>query len=121
MTTQLDPTHPDSNQDLAAAPARVVRPLCDVYESLDEVRISVELPGVSLDDVQLDVEDGVLSVRGDRTLRSSRFRYERRFRLGESVDVPRIVADGGDGVLVITLPKIAAARPRRIHIGSAAA
>ena len=99
----------------------------DVIELPEEYRVEVDVPGAGKDDVELRAEDGTLflNVRVPKTAPTER-RYHlrehgpreiaRRIGLGDSVDANAITAEVAQGVLTIHLPKLAAARPRRIDV-----
>jgi HSP20 family protein len=102
-------------------------PSVEVSETDREVRITAEVPGMSEKDVELYVEDGVLTIRGEKKSEtedsgrgySERFygRFERRLSLPSGVDEENIRADFSDGLLTVTLPRNAeAVRGRRIPI-----
>ena len=107
-------------------------PAVDVHETKDELVLQAELPGLTKDDVELSIENGVLSVSGEKKqerqegeegsdyhLVERRYgRFERRFSLPRSVDPEKVKADFSNGMLNITLPKAEAAKPRRIPIKS---
>lgn len=102
----------------------------EVVETEDELRIFMEIPGVSPEDVDVTVENRVLTVSGEtrdepmeagyrRWLGERRFgSFQRSFRLPEYVDADEVDAHFEDGVLAMTLPKVEEAKPRRIQIGS---
>jgi HSP20 family protein len=103
-------------------------PAVDVVENKEGVRILVELPGVKPEDVKLSVENGVLTIRGEKrsayeekTDRMHRYErqygsFERTFALPSSVDVERIEARYDAGVLTVELPKAEKAKPKQIEI-----
>jgi len=102
-------------------------PKLEVSEGNREIRITAEVPGMSEDDVELLVEDGVLTLRGEKKSQSEdkergyseRFygRFERRIGLPAGVDEEGAKADFRDGVLTITLPRSPEAeRGKRIPI-----
>jgi HSP20 family protein len=101
-------------------------PAMDVQETEDAVRLSFEIPGVNPDDVTITVENGVLTVSGEKKLEhedksGARFerqygRFERSVALPQSIDTDHVSAHCEHGVLSITLPKAATARPRTIEI-----
>lgn len=103
-------------------------PSLDVREDSNEFTLYVELPGVSSDDVDITLEDNVLTISGQRSsyedVEEGEFRrVERHFgRFHRSVRLPdRVVGDEvnaryADGVLTITVPKAEEAKPRRIAI-----
>jgi HSP20 family protein len=104
-------------------------PSLEVSQTDAEVRIAAEVPGMSEKDVELWVEDGVLTLRGEKKSEtedkdrgySERYygRFERRIALPSGVDESNARADFRDGVLTVTMPKTAEAeRGRRIPINA---
>jgi HSP20 family protein len=102
-------------------------PKLEISDTDREVRITAEVAGMSEKDVELLVEDGVLTLRGEKKSEtedkdrgySERFygRFERRIGLPNAIDQEGARADFRDGVLTITLPKTAEEeRGRRIPI-----
>lgn len=105
-------------------------PRLDLREDNDQVRVQVDLPGVRKEDIQVTLEDGLLSISGKREaehqaqdqragwLRVERAwgSFERHVRLGELADVAGVKAEHKDGVLTVTVPKKEAAKPRTITI-----
>ena len=109
-------------------PGRFYVPQTDVYETEAALTVVMEMPGVDRKDVAVEVKDDVLRVEG----RIDFAKYEgmepvyteynvghwsRSFALSDKVDRERIAAQLEDGVLTLSLPKTAEARPRRIAIG----
>lgn len=105
---------------------RMTGPSLDIEETEAGYRVTAELPGLAKDDVEITLEDGVLSLRGEkqgekregRTFSERWFgRFERRVALPD-VDEAAAKADFHDGLLTIDLPKSAGAREtvRRIPI-----
>lgn len=114
---------------VAARDAHDWQPPVDVLETDDNYRVEVELPAVEAKDVQIRVEDGLLTVSGERgrpdaaserTHRTERRfgKFARRFRLPDDADSEAIRATAAHGVLTITVDKAAKARPRAIEIES---
>jgi HSP20 family protein len=103
-------------------------PACDIFEDKDGIKIVMEVPGVRPDDVKLQIENNMLTIRGekrqvaeekaDRVHRYERSygSFERTFSLPSTVDGDRIEADISDGVLTVMLPKAEKARPRQIEV-----
>jgi HSP20 family protein len=102
-------------------------PNLELSESDREIRITAEVPGMSEKEVELLMEDGVLTLRGEKKSEtedkdrgySERYygRFERRIALPSNVDEGSAKAEFRDGVLTVTLPKSAEAeRGRRIPI-----
>ena len=109
-------------------PGRFYVPQADVYETEDALTVVMEMPGVDRKDVGVELKEGVLRVEG--RIDFSKYggmepvyteynvgHYGRSFTLSDRVDQERIAAQLEDGVLTLTLPKTAEARPRRIAIG----
>jgi HSP20 family protein len=103
-------------------------PAVDISESSEAILVHAELPGVKPDDVKIDLENNVLTLRGERraetkkdegTLhRAERFHgsFSRQFLLPRTVDPERIEADLRDGVLTVRLPKRSEVRARQIAV-----
>lgn len=103
----------------------VVTPLADVYENEQEYLICADLPGVSDDglDIQLDAErvliHGRTSFRGEQgSDGGGGADFERRFMLPDDIDREKVSASLENGVLELHLPKSEESKPRRISIGS---
>ena len=103
-------------------------PQLEIDQQDDQIRVVAELPGVDEKDVELTIEDGVLSLSGEK--RSERKdesgysersygRFERRIALPTNIDEDKCQADFKNGVLTVTIPRAAEkARGRRIPLGS---
>ncbi len=109
-------------------------PSTDIHEYGDRFELFVDLPGVNVDDVALTLDNGVLSITGERKelsvntdekqvqRRSERGlgQFHRRFILPDTVDADTVNAKTENGVLSIVIHKQAKAQPRRIEISAAA-
>ena len=104
-------------------------PPVDIYETdAHEVVLKAELPGLKRDDIDLTVENNTLTIRGERrkdeTVPEDRYHrierivgpFLRSFTLPATVDASRVRAEYRDGVLTVTLPTRAEARPRQIEV-----
>lgn len=103
-------------------------PAVDVFETAEGLRVIAELPGVKPEDVKVSVEQGVLTLRGEKRQSAeeqteSVHRYERSygvfqrsFQLPSSVDADRIDARMEHGVLTIALPKAEKAKAKEIAV-----
>jgi HSP20 family protein len=103
-------------------------PALDISERKDAYLITVELPGVALDDVQITMEDRLLTIQGERVFAHDSseqqfHRIERRYgAFRRSITLPaHVVADAvqatvDDGVLQILVPKAEEAKPKRIQV-----
>src|SRR6266508_2165987 len=103
-------------------------PALDISERKDAYLITVELPGVQLDDVQITMEDRLLTIQGERHIANDSseqqfHRIERRYgAFRRSITLPaHVMADAvqatvEDGVLQIVVPKMEEAKPKRIQV-----
>lgn len=103
------------------------KPAVDLLETPDAYVITAELPGVSRDDLRIEVSDGRLTLSGVRRdrgrpcdeyhrLERGQGSFTRTFQLLIPVEADRITADVRDGVLTVTCPKASDAATRRIHV-----
>lgn len=101
----------------------------NVYVAGDDLAVEALLPGVSEEDLQVTVERGALTIaatrrgwgQGERTWYLREFQpgqFSRAFALPFPVDADQETAHFADGVLTLTLPKAAEARPRRIQVNA---
>jgi HSP20 family protein len=116
------------NEALDASPARADRftPVVDIFDDKTAFIVKAELPGLKVEDVGIDVEKGVLTLRGERKLEKredgpSRIErsygsFMRSFVLPDTVDPERIQASLSDGILTVCLSKKPASLPRKIDI-----
>lgn len=103
-------------------------PAVDVRENDDSITIEADLPGFGPEQVDVNVENSVLTIRGERTLREpgegevthrverSYGAFERSFQMPRNVDPERIQARFAHGCLTLTLPKRPESKPRTIKI-----
>ncbi len=109
-------------------PGRFYVPATDVYETEGALTVVMEMPGVDRKDIDVALENDVLRVQGKIDFANYEGmepvyteynvgHYARSFTLSDRVAQDQISAQLEDGVLTLTLPKTAAAKPRRIAIG----
>jgi HSP20 family protein len=99
-------------------------PAADIYETDSGYSIAMDLPGITRDALEIDIDDSRLIVKGTREItetkqhRSERPRgkFLRTFSVPGSVDQAKIGAEYKDGVLQIRLPKRTEQKPKRIDI-----
>lgn len=103
-------------------------PRMDIHENDDKFVVSLDLPGVKADDIQINLNEDDLVIQGSRSsgveAREDRYyrverwfgEFRRSIRLPRSVDREKISADFADGVLSVWLPKLQAATARKIEI-----
>lgn len=104
------------------------RPVVDIYDEGNEVVIHAELPGIKKEDIDVRVENNVLTLRGKKErkeevkeegyYRTERVygNFSRSFSLPNTVDVSKIGAEYRDGVLTLRVPKAETAKPRQIEV-----
>ncbi|MGI9623848.1 MAG: Hsp20/alpha crystallin family protein [Acidimicrobiales bacterium] len=111
----------------SSVPAQSPRIPLDVLRSDDNVELHFDLPGVDVDSIDLTVEKRELTLKAERhfevgegqTVARSERRHgvlSRSLVLAENLDTDSLAADYADGVLVVTIPVIAEAKPRKIEI-----
>lgn len=122
-----------NQQQTTPPPANVYTPPLDIHETPDGLVLEADLPGVPQDQLEVRVEQNVLTIHGkvswSAVPEGARLIYEevrpgdyyRSFILSDEVETERIVADFSDGVLRLTLPKAAKAKPRKIEVRSSPA
>lgn len=105
----------------------VIKPLVAVYEDDNNYYLSVQMPGVKKENIQLKVEDDNLIIAGKSDLVVAEDRkylfaemsianYYRKFNLSETVDSVKIEGSYENGILSVKLPKIESIKPRIINI-----
>ena len=117
-----------TTEEERTVPGRFYVPATDVYETEDALVVAMEVPGVGREEVEIELKDDVLRVEG--RIDSAKYggmepvyteygvgHWARSFALSDKVDRERIGAQLEDGVLTLTLPKTAEAKPRRIAVG----
>jgi HSP20 family protein len=119
----------DSPDESAVVTSQWV-PRVDIKEEADRFLIMADLPGVDPQHVEVLMDKGILSIKGERsseaTEQSERFSrierrygsFHRRFALPDTADAEGIVATGHNGVLEVVIPKRPESTPRRIQVGS---
>lgn len=118
----------DSQQDTSVAATAEWSPAVDIAEYKDKFVLIADIPGVDPASVEITLENGVLTLSGNRekTVESGEVerrrverslgKFYRRFALPDTADGDAVSAAGKHGVLEITIPKRPAAQPRRITV-----
>ena len=103
-------------------------PPIDVFETSDRYVIAAEVPGLDREQIELAMEDSRLTIRGQRIegtsgadvhyhqIERGHGAFSRTFEFADKIDVEAITADLSDGVLTVTLPKIASPPVRKIEV-----
>jgi HSP20 family protein len=125
LRRDLDQTFESPSHDASWTPA------VDIHEEPRQFVVRADLPGVTPKDIEITAEKGVLALRGSRQFEQksddghySRIervsgKFVRTFTLPENVATDQINAKFKDGVLELTIPKIAKPEPRRIEVQAA--
>ncbi|GAB4249356.1 MAG: Hsp20/alpha crystallin family protein [Thermoleophilia bacterium] len=104
-------------------------PSVDVVETKDALKLKAELAGMKPEDINLEVEDNVLTLSGERRFEEKveedkYYRIERRYgtftrslALPQNVDADKIEAHYENGILEVTIPKAEEAKPKKIAVG----
>lgn len=111
----------------STVPARAYLPTTDIFETDQALTVVMEMPGVSKENVEVGVEDDVLTVTGRvdfakyeglRPLYTEYNvgNYSRSFQLSDRIEQSAIRAELRDGVITVVLPKAEKAKPRRITV-----
>lgn len=109
-------------------------PVADVIESEDEIRVTLELPGIRTEDIDVDIENNVLTISGEKQeersegdkrstwhLTERRYgHFSRSFVLPRDVEADKIRANFENGILTVQIPKSERARRRKISVGGEA-
>lgn len=121
------PFMPVTEKQLTGVPA-FWQPSIDVAEDKERFTVHVDLPGLKKDEIHVSMEDGVLTIQGERKTETEHKdkdfhrvernygRFLRRLKLGTAVDDSKIIANYKDGVLDITIPKMEKVKAKTIDV-----
>ena len=122
-------TQPETHAVEAMRPReQYLTPPMDIYETPESLVVIADLPGIDPAHLEVRVDKNILTLRGqtqDKMLGDLRYReytlfsFFRQFELGERIDQDGIRAELKQGVLTLTLPKVAKAQPRAINVNAA--
>ena len=128
VSDQLNRLFSSSNQSQPKQGAAWT-PAVNVEETTEELLLSAELPGLSIEDVEIEVENNVLTLRGEKKSQQeegderryhlferSHGSFERRFTLPRTVKTQKISAEFKSGILHIQMPKAPEAKAKKITI-----
>ena len=102
-------------------------PALDLYQNNDNIVAVIELPGMRKEDIEISLQDGTLTISGERkeergtedgATRTERYtgKFRRSITLPTRVDANKVNATYKDGILTVTLPKAEEAKPKQIQI-----
>jgi HSP20 family protein len=103
-------------------------PAIDVFEKDDKFMIKAEIPGMKQDDIDIAVTDSILTINGEKKTESevkeedyykcerTYGRFYRSVQLPSAVNAGKIEANYNDGVLEVSIPKMAEAKPKKVKV-----
>jgi len=127
-TQEIDKTqHTEVVRTEQTREGRCYRPNVDIVETANELTLYADIPGVARDGIDINFENGILTINGrvnDREREGVNLLlreygvgdFHRHFQVSESVDAGRITAEYANGVLTLHLPKVETAKPRKITV-----
>jgi HSP20 family protein len=116
------------NRMLSESAARPWVPAVDILETENELILKADVPELKLEDIDIRMENGTLSIKGERKveleeggkgyrrIERSYGSFARYFELPDTVDPEKVAADYKNGVLTVTLPKKEIAKPRSVRV-----
>jgi HSP20 family protein len=129
MSTETMTAKQDGHEEQAeyTRTGPVYRPNVDILELPNELLVHADVPGLRGEDIDINFEDGTLTLHGrvkSRQPSGTEFLsreygvgdFYRTFRVSEEIDPAKITAECRDGVLTLHLPKSEAAKPRKIQV-----
>ncbi|MDX1512912.1 MAG: Hsp20/alpha crystallin family protein [Gammaproteobacteria bacterium] len=123
-------TTPGAVEDGSSVATSSWTPAVDIKEEENQFVITADVPGVDPKDIEVTMENGVLTIKGERgsesDTRENGYRrverlhgtFYRRFALPDYADADNISANCKNGVLILTVPKTEAVKPRKIAVKS---
>lgn len=127
LESHLSPEAPADNSSVVTSHWS---PAVDIKEEPERFVLLADVPGVDPKAIEITMEDGVLTIKGERALESAEERegfkrverargtFYRRFSLPDTADAERITARGQHGVLEVVIPKQEKVQPRKITVES---
>lgn len=121
LETEIDRLFESALPDFVGAPRDRQFPV-DLYEDKDNTYVRAELPGVSRDDINVEIVDGYLTITAAHKNKTADGKGEESFSFSRSVSVPesvqadKVAAAYENGVLTVTLPKREEAKPKKVTI-----
>jgi HSP20 family protein len=126
MSRQTEIVKSEPQSLVQSSQRQVITPACDIYENEDEILVVADVPGVTADTLDINLEKGELSLEARRVDYGQQGAYvgvefydsdfRRRFAIPGGIDADRIRAELREGVLHLHLPKSEALKPRQIPV-----
>ncbi len=129
-TTLEKPTQAEITRTERTRSTQTFRPNVDIVELEDKLMVRADMPGSSAENVDIEFENGTLTIYGKVNEREAQSQqsiareygigdFLRTFKVGEAIDSERISAEFNDGVLTLHLPKTERVKPRKISVKTA--
>ncbi len=99
-----------------AHPLHWATPAVDIYETVEELVIQADLPGILDNGLKIEVNNGILTLEATQAEADQNYGFYRQFKISEHVNADAADAALKDGVLTLKLPKSEAAKPKRIEV-----
>lgn len=108
--------------------SRVWNPLVDVYEDANAIVIKADLPGLSQEQIDVELNEDTLTIRGERKFEDEENRdkyvrverqygaFQRSFTIGVPIEESRVSATYRNGILELTLPKAEITKPKKVQV-----
>ena len=124
---QVKPKHELTSPAEQTRQGLIFTPNVDIFETESEITLLADMPGVSANNLTIDLRDNVLTLTGevdpfeeaneeDIMIEYEIGKYHRQFNLSSVIDQSKIDAKLSDGVLRFSLPKVEEATPRKIEV-----
>ena len=125
MEEKTDIVKKEATSQEATGRMQTARPMVDIYENENEILLHADMPGVSKEDVSVNIDNGTLLLSGVRRVETAGtanweefgpVEYKRTFSVPQTIELGKVNAELKDGVLQLHLPKSEAAKPKQIEI-----
>lgn len=131
MEALLDRYSRSARKTAAAGESKAIEagdwtPVVDIVETANDFVVKTELPGVEKNDVQVNIDNGILTIRGEKKVETKDVKqhrvecaygtFVRSFTLPQDVDVEKVEAAYTNGILSLTIPKLEKAKPKQIEV-----
>ena len=129
LQRELDRMHDGDTEGGSVATAQWA-PAVDIKEESDRFVLHADIPGVKPEEIDINMEDGVLTIKGEKESESKSEKdgykrversygsFYRRFSLPDTADAEAIVAKSKHGVLEVVIPKRESVKPKKISVSS---
>ncbi|HLK55663.1 MAG TPA: Hsp20/alpha crystallin family protein [Chthonomonadaceae bacterium] len=110
--------------------SRVWSPTVDVYEDGNAIVIKADLPGMKQEDIDIEMNGDVLTIRGERKFEDEEHRdnyvrverqygaFQRSFTIGVPIEAEQVKATYRSGILELTIPKAVAVKPKKVQVST---